>query len=500
MFSLVKVKILDEVNAVIIGLHPDHVMLFYDMYARFAANYFFSPKFKLGAWDGKIRYFHKTGKTYVYLLDEIIPKIISLGYKLELIDGRSVTPIKPPAITDQYFAHIIHPEDDVPIILRHYQVTAVNKLFDAGHGIAIAGTGGGKTIICGAIADSYNKVGYKVLIIVPSQDLITQTIDEFEILEIDTGEYSGDNKDYKHPTVVSTWQALKNNPAILGEFDVVIVDECHGIKGNVLTELLNDHGKKIVVRYGVTGTLPKEETDAMAVRIAVGDVQYEIPAHELISQGYLATVHIDVVKLNENFKPQYKDFLLSNPIVKLTYNQFLEQYFPDFDAEKSYLEKNKTRTEYIAKLIEQKRDLKKGNVFCLVNGINFGKKLAELIPGAIFVYGKDKKKARKEIYNLFKENDNITVIATVHIAGTGLNIKRIFNLFLVDMGKSFIRVIQTIGRGLRKAHDKDSVWVIDVTSNLKYSKKHTRERKKYYSDAKYPFDEKDIVYTKEDNI
>ena len=144
---------------------------------------------------------------------------------------------------------------------------------------------------------------------------------------------------------------------------------------------------------------------------------------------------------------------------------------------------------------EAKRDMGKGNVFCLVDGINFGKKLAKLIPDAVFVYGKDKKTARKQIYDLFRDNDNLVIIATVNIASTGLDIARIFNLMFIDVGKSFIRVIQTIGRGLRKAPDKDHVDVTDICTDLKYGKKHVRERIKYYNEALYPHKKRKIDYT-----
>lgn len=125
------------------------------------------------------------------------------------------------------------------------------------------------------------------------------------------------------------------------------------------------------------------------------------------------------------------------------------------------------------------------NVFCLVDGVRNGQKLADLVDGAVFVHGKDKAKARKEVYNLFRDNDNLVVIATIHIASTGLNIKRIFHMMAIDVGKSFIRIIQTIGRGLRKAPDKDSVGFTDICSDLKYSRKHLTERKKIYKEVQY---------------
>lgn len=496
------IRIFDEVNCAVLNLENDHIAMFFEHFARLASNYYFNPKYKLGQWDGYIRYFHRTGKTYVYLLDEIIPKLTKLGYTIQVDDQRDSTNfVQPDYVDPNHFAHIQHPESGEPIVLAEHQVNLVNSLIDNGGGVGIAGTGAGKTLMCAALADKYAQCGLRTITIVPYADLISQTKEEFEIVNLDTGEYSGDSKDIEHKHIISTWQALKNNPDIIKYFQMVIVDEAHGLRGDTLTQLLNDYGSKIPHRFGVTGTMPKAETEAMSVRVAVGDVKYTITAKELIDEGWLAKLDIDIVQLEEDFTQAYNKYLEENPSGKKpTYTQFKESYFPDFQAEKSYLQKEKSRMQWIAEFIDMKRDEKKGNVFCLVNGVQFGKKLANHIDDAVFVHGKDKKKARKEIYQRFEENDNIVVIATVNIASTGLNIKRIYNLILVDMGKSFIQTIQSIGRGLRKASDKDAVKVTDVCSDLKYSKRHLRERVKYYKEANYPHKKMTIDYKKQEDI
>jgi superfamily II DNA or RNA helicase len=499
----VKVKILDEVNAAVIGLTPDHLGFFHDEYARKAPNFFFNPKYKLGQWDGKIRYFHKNGKTYVYLLDDIVPQLIGLGYKIDLIDDRQTDVPGPQLIDKYYFQHIVHPEWGENIILRDYQVESVNKLILNGGGLIIAGTGAGKTLMCAALADSYGNCenyGTRTITIVPSMDLIEQTAVEYEICELDTGRYYSEVKTLEHQHVVSTWQSLKNNPGLMNDFDLVIVDECHGAKGQELQKLLNEHGPHIPLRFGFTGTLPKAETDAMAVRISLGDVQHSITARQLMDEGHLAKLDIQVLQLEEDFEKEYKQFLdeewepTADKPKPPTYRQFKDGYFPDYQSEKRYLQTNKDRMQWIADYIEVKRDMGKGNVFCLVDGVQNGRKLAGMIDGAIFVHGKDKMKARKEIYELFRDNDNLVVIATIHIASTGLNIKRIFHMMAIDVGKSFIRIIQTIGRGLRKAPDKDFVEFSDICSDLKYSRKHLTERKKFYREAQYPHKIKKIKY------
>jgi len=277
----------------------------------------------------------------------------------------------------------------------------------------------------------------------------------------------------------------------------IIVSNCQGLRGPVLNELLLEYGKNIPYRFGCTGTLPEEEADAMSVRVAVGEVQYEIPAHTLIEKGHLAELKIEILQLEVDFKDKYQQFLDDTKdkpdIPHMTYIQFKDSYFPDFTSEKSFLHSEKSRLKYIAEYLEQ-RAMIEGNVLCLVNGIPFGKRLTKLIPNAVFLHGADGKEVRKEIYKSFKDNDALIVIATVNIAGTGLNIKRIFNLVLVDMGKSFIRVIQAIGRGLRKAPDKKFVYVTDICSDLKYSKRHAAKRIKYYKNAKYPYEKRKVDY------
>ena len=490
-----RIVITDEVNCHIVNLTNDHTGYFYEEYGKFAPNYIWNPKYKLGSWDGKIRYFHKTGKTYVNLLEDIIPRLIGLGYEIDIDDQRESPAVFPDDIDDTFFSKrgVVNPDNGEPWIIRDYQVEMVNAMIKSGGGVGILGTGGGKTSICAALALLYEEAAdFKSIIIVPDKNLTEQTVEEYQFFNVDVGQYSGDKKDINHKHVVSTWQALKNNPKLIQEFDMIIVDECHGLKGQVLTKLLNEYGKNIAYRFGVTGTLPKAETDAMSVKIAVGTVQFTKQAHELIEEDYLATLNIDIYPLESNFHDKYKeykeDFQISATAPKMyTYKQFKTNFFPDYTSEKQYNQNDPDRLNWIAKHIEKKKDAKKGNVLCLVDGVKFGRKLAGMVDGAIFISGSDKMKARKEVYDLFKENDNLVVIATVQIASTGLNIKRIYNMMFIDLGKSFIRVVQTIGRGLRKAVDKDHVDVSDICSDLKYGRKHMLERIKVYKEAKYKF-------------
>jgi len=370
-------------------------------------------------------------------------------------------------------------------------VELIQALIEYGNGVGIASTGSGKTAMSAALALAYERAaGFRSIIIVPDKNLTEQTRSEYEFFGLDVGEYSGTRKDVNKQHIVATWQTLQNNPNFIQNFQVVIADECQGLKGTVVSKLLNEYGKDIPIRFGLTGTLPKEPADALAVKIAVGDVRYTIPAHVLIEQQYLSDLKIEICQLETDLTVEYEEYTFNNPSLPITYKDFKNQYIPDYSAEQRFIQTDEDRLAWIANDIVNNP----GNTLCLVSNIKFGKKLAKQIPGAIFLYGQDKMQVRKDVYNLFKDSNDLKVVANLQIASTGLNIPRIFNLYLVDIGKSFVRTIQSIGRGLRRAHDKDFVRVVDICSDMKYSGRHVKERIKYYKEAKYPFEIKKIKY------
>ena len=488
MPKVCRITIQDEVWCYITGLMPEEVDTLYNKFAPHVEGYFFQPKYKLGVWDGRIRYFQKTGKTYSRLLENILPYLEGWNYDIQLTDNRkawdippapgAITKVDASGIAIECIGEKLLGDIEVygkPFSLRPYQLQCVQLAVEAGSGFIIAGTGAGKTSITAALSHIYSNWGYKVMTIVTSSDLVDQTAEWYEALGLDTGRYDGGTKDLDHLNVVSTWQALQYNPSILRDFQCVIWDEAHGIKATVAQKLLNEDGKHIPFRFGVTGTFPKPEADRMSLQSAVGPILKEIPAAWLIENGYLARLEIEPVELNETY---------------------VDEEFPDYAAEKAFVSKSPARMEMIANLIISKC-AHHGNTLVLVNSISFGQKLAALIKGAVFLYGNSPKDIRREHYEMFEQNDDLIVIASVGIASTGISIDRIFNMMLVDAGKSFIRSIQSIGRGLRLADDKQSVHVVDVHSKLKWSKKHWKEREKYYKEAGYPVLKKQLLKVKE---
>jgi superfamily II DNA or RNA helicase len=169
-----------------------------------------------------------------------------------------------------------------------------------------------------------------------------------------------------------------------------------------------------------------------------------------------------------------------------------EAAFDNYQTELKWLTTSPLRMKFLAKKIIEMAET--GNTLILVDRVQTGEMLQSLIPDSIFVSGKMKSKDRKEEYKEVQEVDGKVIIATYGVASTGINIVRIFNLVLFEAGKSFVRVIQSIGRGIRVAQDKTHLEVYDICSNCKFSKRHLTKRKKIYDEAQYPYSIKKISY------
>jgi superfamily II DNA or RNA helicase len=490
MEKIATIKILDEINIAVIGLNIGEYKYFYNKFGYYDNGYAFKPQYKLGRWDGKVRLFSEAGKTSIHFLNDIIPEIKSFGYKIKIVDNRNPVTFELPLIDTDYF------KEQFNIVLGVHQVDCINALIENRGGISIAATGAGKSYIIGALCNLLHTfMGLKVLTIVPTTDLVTQTANEIKLFGNDVGMYYANKKELNKTHLVSTWQSLQNNPAIMGAYHAIIVDEAHGAKSNVLKRMLMEHGKNAIFIAGVTGTMPKHEADKRQVNYVLGEPVANVSASHLIDLGWLAKLKLHCITLKEDFTNIWEKYKETNPeeAAKYSYKTFKSSYFPDFASERAWMKVHKKRNIFLTHFIEQTTNAS-GNSFVLVNGVDYGKRLSKLIPNSIFVFGKDDNEVRKQIYDSFDANDNVVVIATFQLASTGLNIKRIFNLFMIDPGNSFIRIIQSIGRGLRKAPDKESVSVWDIHSDTKYSRRHSGDRKKYYNEQKYSFKEEIIEY------
>lgn len=484
MTGICRLEIKDEVNCKFHDLSPS-TRRKCEAKLKFQLPYAYHvPAFRLGRWDGKIGFFTTAGATYINLLDRVLPILNDEGWKVEIDDQRDDHNFQFGEVTEEHLAHKKWPEGHVavgqPIMLRDYQVACVNRFLNSPHGIQEVATGAGKTLITATLSQCCEPYG-KTLIIVPNKDLVRQTKEDYVNLGLDVGVYFGDEKDLGHTHTIATWQSInvlvkrfKEGLSEIGPKDLaegliaVIVDEVHMSKAAVLREMLTGPFANIPIRWGLTGTIPKEEHEYLSILSSLGEVLHRLPASELQDLGVLANCQVKILQFEE--KVEYK-----------TYPEELE-----------YLSTNLTRLTKLGAIIDSIGN--KGNVLVLVDRVKCGQMLAELIPNSVFLSGATKSKVRKEEYDEIKFTDNKIIIATYGIAAVGINIVRLHNLVLVEPGKSFVRVIQSIGRGLRKGLDKESVNIYDIASTSKFSKRHSAKRKKFYDDASYPYSTEKVIY------
>lgn len=436
------------------------------------------PAFKLGRWDGTKTYFSIGGTGYLAHLDIILPIIHSDGYEIEVEDNRKPIDLKFQPITESYWADqgkvwpVGHRFAGEAIMLRDDQANAVNMFLDNPQSLQSISTGAGKTITTATLSQLCEPYG-RSMVIVPSKDLVLQTEEDYKNVGLDVGVYYGDRKEIDRTHTICTWQSLdaldKKNPdqsilslaELIDGVTAVIVDECHAAKAEVLTKLLTQNFKHCPIRWGLTGTVPKEPYEYQGILASLGSVINKVTAKDLQDKGILADLHISVLQTTDI------------------------QTFKTYHSEYDFLVTDERRLTWMASQIIKMTS--SGNTLVLVNRIETGDMLIKLIPNSVFVNGKVNSKNRKSEYDEVKTSDDKVIIATFGVASTGINLPRIFNLVLIEPGKSFTRVIQSIGRGIRKADDKDYVDVYDITSTCKYAKKHLTERKRFYKEAQYPF-------------
>jgi superfamily II DNA or RNA helicase len=474
-----KLLIKDEVNVSIKGLELDARRRLLNMFKYEVPYARYLPAVRLGRWDGKVSYFQLGGSTYINLLPQILPVLEEMKYQIDLDDQRDYrTAFEFDKVEEDAFSDIMwpenHPVGGTPIVLRDYQVDIINNFLVNPQSMQEIATGAGKTLITAALSSKVEQYG-RSIVIVPNKSLVTQTEEDYVNMGLDVGVFYGDRKEFGHKHTICTWQSLnillKNTknavaPITIGEFieDVVcvMVDEVHMAKADALKTLLTGPMSTIPIRWGLTGTIPKEDFEFMSLLVSLGEVVGRKSASELQEQGVLANCEVNVVQLVDHGD------------------------YGNYQSELKYLLTNEKRLDYLSTLIGKIGE--DGNSLVLVDRVESGKELVKRLGDkAVFISGATKVNDRKEHYDEIADVDNKIIVATYGVAAVGLNIPRIFNLVLVEPGKSFVRVIQSIGRGIRKAQDKDFVKIWDITSTCKYAKRHLTKRKHFYKEANYPF-------------
>jgi superfamily II DNA or RNA helicase len=487
-----KLIIKDEVNVKIEGLELGDRKTLMKMFEFEVPGARYLPSVRLGRWNGKSSYFALGGSTYINLLPEILPLLDQAGYDIELEDSRDYqTTFNFTEVSEDTFKHKNWPKghtmEGQPVVLRDYQIEIINNYLKNLQSLQEIATGAGKTLITAALSNCIEQYG-RSIVIVPNTSLVTQTEKDYINLGLDVGVYYGGRKEYDKTHTICTWQSLGNmlKKTKADEAEVpfqdfiegvvcVIVDEVHQAKADVLKSLLTGVMSQIPIRWGLTGTIPKAKHESMSLTVSLGPVINQLSASTLQDMGVLSQCHVNIVQLQDGME------------------------FTNYQSELKFLTSDDKRMCKIAELAKTVKDT--GNTLILVDRIEAGKlihlKLEELgvaEENVVFVSGDTKGTTRTEHYEDIATATNKIIIATYGVAAVGINIPRIFNVMLLEPGKSFVRVIQSIGRGIRKAEDKDFVQIWDITSSCKFAKRHLTQRKAFYKEASYPFDVEKLKY------
>ena len=471
-------EIRDEVNVRFVGLDVKTRRKISEEVKYFLPYAYHMPAYKLGRWDGCIRFCDIGGRTYFHLLERLLPIVTNDGYEIEVKDLRKSWNFNFSKVTQTDYDHIAwpprHPVAGTPIILRDYQVEVINKFLDNPQCLQEVATGAGKTLVTAVLSHKCEQYG-RTIVIVPNKDLVVQTEKDYKNLGLDVGVFFGDRKEYNKTHTICTWQSLsileKKTKAHEADFPVdefldgvvcVMVDEVHKAKADVLRNLLGGAFANVPIRWGLTGTIPKDDYEAVGVFCSLGPVVGNLSSKELQDMGVLADLDVNIFQLQDGV---------------LGFNSYAQEL--------KWLLTDDKRIDHISEIIKGLST--SGNTLVLIDRIKTGEMLMERNPDWVFISGSMKTRDRQEEYAEVSELNNKVIVATYGVAAVGINIPRIFNLVLIEPGKSFVRVIQSIGRGIRKAEDKDFVQIWDITSTCKYAKRHLGHRKKFYKEAQYPF-------------
>lgn len=375
---------------------------------------------------------------------------------------------------------------DFKLKLRDYQEEVIEKAIKNGWGTCVLGTGAGKTLTTAALIENYyknsrNNTTFKCIMIVPDLGLVQQTYDEF----IDSGvtfkitKWTGNNKpDLTSNVIICNIQILisqfKNNEWVK-YVDLLVVDECHKVKSsNEISKIIS--AIKTNNRYGFTGTLPEGQLDKWFIIGKLGPVLYEKNSHELRLESYLTNVEVKIINLHYGV-----------PIIPNLTDS-------DYRNELSFIYTHDKRNKFICQLSNKLNN----NTLILVNHIAHGEVLLDIIKKTcdtkqvFFIRGNVEVEEREMIKKLMESSNNVICIAISAIFSTGVNIKNLHNILFVSGGKSFIRTVQSIGRGLRLHKNKDKLIIVDLSDNLRYGNQHSEKRKQIYNTEKIMYTEKNI--------
>jgi superfamily II DNA or RNA helicase len=462
-----------------------------------AEGYKFMPAYRNKIWDGKVRLLDARNHTLPYgLLLELIKFANSRKYTVAIdVDIAQRVPTNKEHLVDYIKTLTITDSNNNIIAPRDYQVSAFAHALSEGRSLVISPTGSGKSLIIYMMVrwflDHHDE---KILIVVPTTSLVEQMSKDFaDYCQQDDGFdsaidvhkiYSGKEKnEFKSRVVVTTWQSAITLPkSWFLSYGMVVGDEAHLFKAKSLNTIMNNL-VNAQYRIGTTGTIDGSACNELVLIGNFGPIHRVITTKQLMDSNTLASLKIKCLVLNH-------DDELKKLVSKMDYQK-------EIDAIVSHPGRNL----FISKLaLDQK-----GNTLVLFNLVGkHGKPLYKQIQNlinsseeqdrkAFYVSGEVNAMDRENIRGIVESEKNAIIVASSATFSTGINIKNIHSIIFAAPTKSQIRVLQSIGRGLRKSDNGKGTVVYDISDNFSWKKKknytmqHAIDRIKIYDKESFEY-------------
>lgn len=465
----------------------------FDYFAFYAENYKFMPMFKKRLWDGKIRLFNTNMTLYVGLLKHLAifckDRKYTLSFDPEMFSRESNEKVLNYIRSLEY-----HNDKKERIYPRDYQEKAAIECLDRGRRTIVSSTSSGKSLMIYMVTHYllHQKNLDKILIIVPTTTLVRQMYGDFVDYSLtddwnvknDTHQImSGVDKDNNDVRVyISTWQSLYTLPRnYFHKFQCVMFDECHEASASAVKKIL-EKCTNAPYRFGFTGSLQKAKANKLVIQGLLGPAIKVMTNKESMNRGEAAEIKIHM------------------KMFKWSRNEVDGVFGEPYQEEMTWLRNSDRRNRLIAKDVLV-RPINQ-NSLVLVNNLDQAQALYDIL------YNKDKRRVymvtgatdvetRNELRSIIDNNPSdrpgIITIATFGVFQRGISIRNIHNLFFGCPSKSLIRVLQSIGRGLRVSETKKRLHLWDYLDDMScgrkrknYSFLHGKERLKIYQEEQFP--------------
>ncbi len=445
----------------------------------------FMPSYKKRIWDGKIRLYNQmNGEVYLGLIPYIqeFAKLndIDIEYKGDVNATQSSFTH---GVCKGFIRNIKPKSNGKSIELRDYQTDAVVHAIRNNRSLLLSPTASGKSLIIYLLSRWYES--NRILILVPTTSLVEQMYTDF----LDYGYleskmqkiYQGYTKDISSEVTISTWQSLYKMPRkFFEQFGCILGDEVHLFKAKSLTNIMNKmHMTKY--RHGFTGTLDGTQTHRLILEGLFGSVNKVTSTKELMEKKTLAKLKIKCIVL------QYPDADC----------KFMKDQ--NYQDEVDLIVRDERRNKFILNLTTHL----KGNTLVLFqfvekHGAVLYDMMKDLNRKVFYVHGGTDTQTREEIREITENEKNAIIVASYGTFSTGINIRNLHNVVFSSPSKSRIRVLQSIGRGLRTTNDKTGATLIDIADDFTWKSKqnftlrHFMERINIYNEEEFDYTIKNL--------